>query len=408
MVPAIGPLRARLRESFRAELFQRVIPFWETCGVDGEHGGFYHRLAYDGTLLGAEKFSWFQGRGLWAWSFLYNHFGREARHLEVARRTKEFLLAHAPQPDGWWAQSFTRQGRVLEPFQGDLYGMYFAAEGLQEYAWAAGDEQAWETALGLLQRLWIHIHRPAFGPRAQGLWMVNLRIATQMLKRRREPLLEEIADEALEAVIRRHYNPDIGLNNERLAFDFSRLPGEQTKCQFGHSVETLWMAMAEAERRGDASLWQLCAERIRRHLDVGWDHIYGGLAYWIHVDHGGYRWPAEKLPGTDFQYRAVGEYNYLKALWAVNEVLVATTMIYSAIGAEWAARYLELAHQALKEKFSLRRLGYPTYILFADRRIRFRPPGDRQDNYHLPRQLMLCLLRLQGASPSGAAGALRP
>ncbi len=387
---------AELQQLWRDELFQRFIPFWEKHGIDHKFGGFYHRLAYDGTLLGAEKFSWFQGRGLWTWSFLYNFFGRDEQALVVARRAKDFLVAHAPQPDGWWAQSFSREGRILEPFQGDLYGMYFAAEGLQEYAWASQDEEALRTALALLGRLWEHIHRPGFGPRPQGLWMINLRIATQMLRRWREPLLEEIADQALEAILNRHFNPEIGLNNEWLAFDFSRLPGEETKCQLGHSVETLWMAMEEAERRGDEALWRLCAERIRRHLDVGWDHIYGGLAYWINVDQGGYRWPAEKLPGTDFQYQAVGEYNYLKALWAVNEVVIAALMIYLRTGEAWAARYLQLAQQTIDEKFSLARRGYLTYILFADRRIQFRPPGDRQDNYHLPRQLMLCLLRAGG------------
>ncbi len=399
---------AQLRRVWRDELFERFIPFWERHGIDNEFGGFYHRLAYDGTLLGAEKFSWFQGRGLWTWSFLYNRFGRDPRALAVARRAKDFLLEHAPQPDGWWAQRFSREGRLLEPFQGDLYGMYFAAEGLQEYAWASEDEQAQRAAFTLLEGLWEHIHRPPFGPRPLGLWMINLRIATQMLPRWREPRLREMADEALEAILSRHFNPEIGLNNEWLAFDFSRLPGEETKCQLGHSVEALWMAMEEAERRGDDSLWHLCADRIRRHLDVGWDHIYGGLAYWVNVDQGGYQWPPETLPGTGFRYRAVGEYNYLKALWVLNEVVIATLRIYLRTGWPWAARYLELAEHTIREKFSLARLGYPTYILFADRRVSFRPPGDRQDNYHLPRQLMLCLLDLDGAGEQGGGSEAPP
>jgi len=394
-----------LRGRWRSELSDRLLPFWEDCGIDREHGGFFHRLSYDGSLVGTQKFSWFQGRGLWVWSFLYNHLRRDPRYLEVARRTKEFLLAHAPQPDGSWAEYFTREGHVLGPVRGDLYGMYFAAEGLQEYAWAAGDEQALETALALLRRLWRRIHDPAFGPRPQALWMMNLRIATQMLRRRPQPELEQMADEAVHAVIERHYNPEIGLNNELLAFDFSRLPGEETKCQLGHSIETLWMVMDEAERRADERLWQLCAERVRRHLEVGWDHIYGGLAYWVNVDQGGYAWPEEKLPGTDFSFRAVGEYNYLKALWPLNEVVLATLMILLRTGAGWAARYLHLAEQTIQEKFSLARLGYPTYILFADRRIRFQPPGDRQDNYHLPRQLMLGLVRLEGLAADGVPSA---
>lgn len=391
---------AELAGYWRRELFERVLPFWERCGFDHEFGGFYHRLAYDGSLLSTEKFCWFQGRGLWVWSFLFNHFGRQPQHLEIARRTRNFLLASAPQPDGWWAESFTREGRVLEAFRGDLFGMYFGAEGLQEYAFAAGDEQAWDTSLALLRRLWERIHRPEFGARPQGLWMVNLRIATQMLRRRRERLLEEIAGEAVYAIVERHFNPEIGLNNEWLAFDFSRLPGEEYKCHFGHSIETLWMAMDEAERRGDQRLWKLCAERIRRHLEVGWDRVFGGLAHAVNVDHSEYRWPPERPPGTAFTFHAVGEYNYLKSLWAHNEAILATLMVYTRTCEHWAARYLSLAEQTVRQKFSLERLGYPTYILFADRRITHSPPGDRQDNYHLPRQLMLGLLRLEGRAPA--------
>jgi mannose/cellobiose epimerase-like protein (N-acyl-D-glucosamine 2-epimerase family) len=395
-VPESGNLtREALRESWRSELFDRVIPFWEQRGFDPGHGGFYHRLTYDGSLLGGEKFLWFQGRGLWVWSFLYNHFGRDPARLEIARQTKDFLLAHGRQPDGWWSQTFTREGRVVEPFGGDLYGMYFVAEGLLEYAAATGDEQARQTAREILERLWRRIHEPEFGPRTQGLWMLSLRIATQILRRERDPLAQEMADEALDAITERHYHPEIGLNNEVLTFDFSRLPCEQAKCVFGHSIESLWMVLDEAERRGDDALWRRAAERIRRHLDVGWDHVFGGLAHAVNVDQPTYCWPEEKLPGTDFTYRAVGEYNYLKSLWAVNEVILATLMVYLRTGEEWAWRYLSLAEEVRREKFSLQRLGYPTYILFADRRITYRPPGDRQDNYHLPRQLMLGVLLLE-------------
>ena len=148
-----------VRERLRRELFDTVLPFWERYGIDHERGGFLHSLDYDGRPVSEDKFHWFQGRGLWLYSFLYNHFGGEARYLEIARRTMDFMLAHFPQPDGWWAAKVSREGRLVEPFQGDLYGMYFAAEGLQEYAWAARDERALDTARALLGKLWAHINR---------------------------------------------------------------------------------------------------------------------------------------------------------------------------------------------------------------------------------------------------------
>jgi len=370
-----------LGRRYHGELFGVCLPFWEEHGIDHEQGGFSCGLDYDGTRRSAVKFPWFQGRGLWVYSFLYNHFGGDPRHLAVARRTKEYVLA---------------ERRTVEPATGDVYGPYFAAEGLQEYAWAARDDEAREIAFALLRGLWEHIHQPGcWSMRPQGLWMVNLRIATQMLRRWPDDWLEEVAERSVNAIIHRHYNPEIGLNSEVLNFDFSRPAEEATKCNLGHSVETLWMVMDEADRRGDRALWEVCAERVRRHLEVGWDPVCGGPCAWVNVGQPDYEWPIERPVGTDLEFRATGEFHYMKSLWALHEVLIATLMVFERTGAEWAAHYFGMAQQVIDENFSMRRRGLPGYMLFADREMRPQEHVARQDNYHPPRQLMLCLLMLE-------------
>ena len=94
-------------------------------------------LDYDGTPANTEKNFWFQGRAIWVYSFLYNHFGKNPQYLEVARKTKEFVFKYALQKDGWWAEELSREGKVLRPFSGDTEGMYYLAEGLHEYATAS-------------------------------------------------------------------------------------------------------------------------------------------------------------------------------------------------------------------------------------------------------------------------------
>src|SRR5581483_33006 len=89
------------RNRYRSELFDSYLPFWEKFGIDHEHGGFMCSVDYDGTLANTDKLLWFQGRGIWIYSFLYNHFGGNSKHLEIAHQTREFVLKHAPQPDGW-------------------------------------------------------------------------------------------------------------------------------------------------------------------------------------------------------------------------------------------------------------------------------------------------------------------
>ena len=410
MNPASGTLETRLagmtlaglRARYQDELFNVVLPFWDAHGVDHQYGGILHGLDYDGRQVHTNKLLWFQGRAIWVYSFLYNRFGKNPQHLEIARKTRDFVLRHARQPDGWWAEMLARDGTVLRGFQGDIYGMYFVAEGLQEYSHAAGDEESYELALGLVRRLHRYIEVPSValpgapgaGIRPQGIWMVNLNIATQILKRRKDPLMEEIARKSVSAVIHRHYNPDIGLNNENLNLDFSRPAGEETKSLLGHSIETLWMVMEEALRIDDQALWELCAGRIRRHIEVGWDWTFGGLSQWINVNQGGYEWPVERPFGTDLEFRFRGEYHYMKTLWSLNEILVACLNIFERTRAEWAARFFGMVQEVMDLKFSRRKQGQPGCMLFADRTMTQQDHVARQDNYHPQRQLMLNLLAL--------------
>jgi mannose/cellobiose epimerase-like protein (N-acyl-D-glucosamine 2-epimerase family) len=386
----------QLRDRYRRELFDEQLSFWDRCGIDHELGGFCCSLGYDGTRVNDEKFVWFQGRGLWVYSFLYNNLKADPAHLEAARKTKDFLLTHAPQPDGSWASKLSRDGRPLAP-ESDFYGRYFAIEGLYEYSHAAKDEHAHDTALAMFKELF---RRETAGDAAglvtQGFWMVNVNIARQILERETDGEVAAIAEASIEAVIHKHFNPDYGLNNENLDRNFTRSTEEATKCNLGHSVETLWMVMLEGQRKGDDRLQQVCAERIQHHVNVGWDWVYGGLAMWINVDQGGYEWPVENVPGTDLEFRSVGEYNYTKSLWALDEVLVACLLILEQGAAPWAAQFRVEAQKAIDEKFSMKEVaGQPTYVLFSDRRITRPARSVRQDNYHRLRALMMNLLTLE-------------
>jgi mannose/cellobiose epimerase-like protein (N-acyl-D-glucosamine 2-epimerase family) len=403
-----GLTASELQERYRKELFDVQLPFWERSGVDHEHGGFMCALDFDGRRVNTNKFHWFQGRGIWVYSFLYNNFGKNPAHLEVARKSKEFLLKYAPQSEGRWAEVLSRQGGVMAPSRGDVYGILFGAEGLQEYARAARDEQARDTAFSLLRQIFRRSQKPDFrmadgeepGVRPQGLWMVMLRIATQALRRWKDPEIEEIARRSVDAVIHRHFNPDTGLNTELLRFDFSRLPEPARHTVIGHSIETLWMIMDEADRVGDHKLRQTCAERIRRHFEVGWDPVYGGLVEAVNVDAGCYQWPEERPVGTDLVFRSTGEHLYLKTLWSHNEALIAMLKVLEGAPADWALRCFDMSQRLIDEKFSLRKKGLPGYLLFCDRRFSPQPHGSRQDNYHPLRQLMLSILlldRLGGA-----------
>ena len=362
-------------------------------------------LDYDGTRLNDNKYHWYQGRGIFIYSFLYNHLGRDPRYLEIARKTKDFWLRHAQQEDGFYAVNLSRSGEVIERFNEDVYGMFFMAEGLQEYAAAAGNEEARDLAIALIKKMFAHINGPDFkdkyaphpGARIQGNWMVTLQTVTPILRRGPDRELESIADFCVDAILHKHHNPEIGLTNEYRNHDFSPIPSEQNKSLLGHCCQCLWMVMDEALRRDDQAMFDLAVQQVRRHLDIGWDHVYGGLPEWINVGASGYEWPPMQLPGDRPELRITGEKFYYKSMWANQEVLISTLKIYEHTGAEWAARYFNLAQKVQDEKFSLRRFGLPTYSLREDRRFSFKPEyhTNRQDNYHPLRRLMMNLLALE-------------
>ena len=412
-----------LRQQLHDRLFQAVLPFWDKHGIDHEYGGIMCSLDYDGTLVDTGKNLWFLGRAIWVYSFLYNHFGKDPEFLAVAKKTKEFVFKYALQQDGWWAEELSREGKVLRPYGGDTEGMYHLAEGLHEYAVASGDEQSHYTSYELLKKLFRQFNSPDFryrgadfpylwgssrAVRPQGLWFLNLTLATQMLERENDEEITMIADHSVDAIMNRHYNPDIGLNTEMLYFDFSRPKEEAQKSRFGHCVEALWMVMEEANRRGDERLWNTCAERIHHHLNAGWDYIYGGLSQWVNVDHPSYRWPVETPPGTRLEFHFVGENEYLKCLWCQNETLIATLKVWERTGAEWAADFFGLAYRIANEKFRQSARGYPAgAMLFGDRRMTFQPHVGRQDNFHPVRQLMLNMLAMERFIQRGTAS-IRP
>jgi N-acylglucosamine 2-epimerase len=65
------------RQGFYDELFEVALPFWDIYGIDHENGGVMCALDYDGTRINTDKVLWFQGRAIWVYSFLYNHFGKD-------------------------------------------------------------------------------------------------------------------------------------------------------------------------------------------------------------------------------------------------------------------------------------------------------------------------------------------
>lgn len=389
-----------LRDWYRRALFDDYLPFVDRYVFDREAGGFTTEIDPRGTRITTNKNAWHDARGVWVHAFLYNRFGRDPRHLEMAERTVGLLERIGPSgPDGLWPKTYTREGRPLQFSEGEIYGDLFVAEAFDEYAAAAGEPRYARIARDLLlkgvraydnpeyrptigQTYLGPDARPFPGARILGVWMVLLRIATQMLERDSDPDVERVADRAVSAILDRHLNPAFDLFNELLNHDLSRPENEYAQLVYtGHAIEVLWMLLHEADRRGDRGLFDRVAVHFRRHLAVAWDDVYGGVFRNLqHVDRN--VWTVDKV------------------LWAQEEGLIGTLMIFERTGATWAADEFSRLYSYVVPTFPLRArgIGSPLWIYAGDRRVGLESFGRmpaRIENYHHPRHLMLNLLALE-------------
>ena len=77
------------------------------------------------------------------------------------------------------------------------------------------------------------------------------------------------------------------------------------------------MVLFEALRRKDKALFDRATDLLRRHIEVMWDDVCGGLMLEItHVD------------------KSV--WNTGKALWLQEEILIGTMCVIEHTGAQWA------------------------------------------------------------------------
>lgn len=378
----------KLQERYRSDLFDHFLPNMNSLVVDHEFGGFMCSVDISTrNLVSTNKTAWFEGRGMWTYSFLYNNLEKNPAYLEIARKSKDFILKSRPVDNKFWTSSLSREGAPLSG-PGDIYSSLFIAEGLAEYAKASGESQyltlAKEILFSCLDRYdsqtydyyvaYLNPDAPKIpAPRVLGHWMVFLRAATQMLENAADPAVQKLADRCVDAILNHHLNPEYGLFNEVLNHDMSRPDNSFRDFAYtGHGIETCWMLLFEAARRKDHQLFTRVSEVFKRHLTIAHDDVYGGYFRALdHVDNN--TWKVDKV------------------LWLQEEVLIGTLFIAEHTGEKWAqecfAETLEYVHQ----KFDRPENAF--WLAAGDRKLD-EYPRVRAEHYHHPRHLMLNLLSL--------------
>lgn len=391
-------------KELHTELFDIFLPLMERAVIDNEYGGFMCQAHPDESRVNTDKRTWYQGRGVWIYSYLYQNFGRNPRHLEVARKGVDFILKTMPPKDTFWAEWYTREGKPIGDPDKVLYSDLFMAEGLQEFAAASGEEKYFALAREILFKMMeIYDHRPGYGAQPKledcdaitgarifGHWMLILRLTTQMLAKHPDPEVEAIADRCIDMMMNYHYNPECGLVNEYLNPDLTRIKGGYGDMSVGHGQEGMWMAMERALVKKDKKLFDTCAERLKFHIEVFWDDVYGG---------------------EFLELRSIenNRWDTRKALWLHDEICIGTMMAIEHSNPVWARRWYAQCFNFIRQKLDNRNYSCVGWEVFPDRWATFDPKYDRIENFHHPRHCMLDMqaidrIRKRGGRVSGVFG----
>lgn len=387
-----------IRERYRKALLDRFVPNMDKYVVDHELGGFMCALNIATRKLeSTDKRAWYEGRGIWTYSFLYNNIEKKPEYLTIAKKSIDFITKLLPEDDKFFPGSFTREGVPRSKGEGDIYGNLFVAEGLAEYAKATGEKRYFDLARKILMKAVARYDRPDFsyayraekrepGARILGHWMILISLCTQLLKQQPDAEIQALADRCVDVVMNHHINPKFLLVNEAISHDYKILDDKIASqyADIGHGCETFAFIMAYAVFRRNAALFHAAAGQFKKHVTVAADPVYGGYF--------------RVLENTDSN-----TYILPKVRWLQEEILIGCLLLIEHTGDPWAVKCYMETDAYITEKFT-----HPEYAFIVDNgnRQMDKPSEVRAEHYHHPRQLMVCMLAMdrilkRGGKPSG-------
>lgn len=387
-VECIKDLNIRdLITQYRKALLEQFIPNMDKLVVDHEYGGFMCAVdILNRKTITTNKRAWFEGRGIWMYSFLYNNLDKNPRYLEIATKSKDFILKLLPKDGSFYVTNFTREGKPIGNTPGDIYGNLFVAEGLAEYSKAIGEKQYLDQAIEIILKAVERYDRPDFeypykaekriqGPRILGHWMILLSLSTQILRQRQDERIVALADRCVDAILNHHISKEYGVLTEALSHDLSPL-SDLIASQYGdigHGCETLAFVMNYAVLRNDKSLFKRSSDEFKRHVEMARDNVFGGHYYAF-----------ENIPANKFLLT--------KVRWLQEEIMIGALILIEHTGDQWALQCFAETEDYVRYKFV--RPEYAFVIDSGDRKVE-KHSSSRAEHYHYPRQLMVSLLAFE-------------
>lgn len=378
---------SELVSEYKSFLFDDYLPFIDQYVFDHEFGGFKCNTSYSGRNISTDKRTWYDARGVWVYSYLYVNLDKDIRYRHNAEKTVALLLKVNEEVGKLWPWAYDQKGKPLSEKKPDIYGNLFVAEALAMYSQAVKDEKYWEKSKDILINCMKRYEEteytyelqyspdPSFqdAPIVLGHWMIILRVCTGLLKIKEDHVIQNISDKCIDALIEKHQVPPHNLMLEVLNRDMQPVKGAMSQFVYiGHAIESLWMLMDEARRRKDTHLFDVSAERFKKHVEVAWDDVYGGVFHCL----------------NDIEANA---WDLNKVLWAQHEVLIGLLILIDHKKDAWAIEFYDEMYNYVVSNFVQKERFLKPWKIGGNRHIFKKGEGERIENYHHPRSLMMGL-----------------
>lgn len=383
----ISPRFVDLLAIYRAELLERVVPFWLEHAIDWQNGGILTCIADDGQVLSQDKYMWSQLRAIWTFSALYNKIEPRPEWLDVARHIFAFVKKYGRDDQGRWVFAVDKKGEILEGAT-SIYADGFAIYGLTELARATGDRAVIDLALETYENVQNRLTRPG-GSYATAPFEIPENGKAHAISMIFSLVFNELgyylADEAIIAASLDHANevlaafrrPERKLLYEFVHLDDSLIDTPQGRSIVpGHVIESMWFMMHIFQRAGDLERIQQAIETIRWHVEFGWDDTYGGLVH------------ARDAAGGSPWWRFADA----KLWWPHTETLYALLLAYEISGEPWCLDWFERVHNYAFSHYPVPQYGEWTQRLDRQgRKFTETVALPVKDPFHLPRALIYCI-----------------
>ena len=280
----------------KRHILEDIMHFWDSRCLDRENGGYITCFDRQGNITDTNKYVWFQGRQLYAYSLLYNRIQKRDAWLDLAKAGYDFLLRHAYAGNGRWNFELTREGKVITGTN-SIYSDYHVAQGLAEYLYAAGcsDEQGMEILEATFSAIEKNTMDWEFKDVFENTWSPSLIwhdmhltalntafIAGQALGRSRVKAFEEYClDKILKWFMR---------EEKQLIFEAVTRENQLEISPVGlfinpgHSLESMWFCLETGRLHEDRVVIQKALQGVDWTYRVGWDNVHGGIFAYLNAE----------------------------------------------------------------------------------------------------------------------------